>query len=124
MCKKNASAKNLRSKLRFLCTSATTWLTAVSSHCLTTLPAKMPAFSSYMRQNAYHRDLKRSTSSHICYHATKANRRTIRSRVSQPASASKQTDLVNCKLITACYQNSSVVRILTFDNPIRSEKFQ
>jgi len=30
-----------------------TWLTAVSSRCLTTFPAKIPAFNSYMRQNAY-----------------------------------------------------------------------
>ena len=31
-----------------------TWLTAISSHCLTTLPARMSAFNSYMRQNAYY----------------------------------------------------------------------
>jgi len=42
-----------------------------------------------------------------CYcYATKANNRTIRSRVSQPASADKEVEKVNCKLITACYQNS------------------
>ena len=42
-----------------------------------------------------------------CYcYATKASSTTIRSRVSQPASAGKEADLVNCKLITACYQNS------------------
>jgi len=35
-----------------------TWPTAISSHCLTTLPAKMSAFNNYMRLNAYYRDLK------------------------------------------------------------------
>jgi len=38
--------------------------------------------------------------------ATKVNGRTIRSQVSQPASAGKEADLVNCKLITACYRHS------------------
>jgi len=32
--------------------------TTISSHCLTTIPAKMSAFNIYMRQNAYCRDLK------------------------------------------------------------------
>jgi len=41
-----------------------------------------------------------------CCYATKANSTTIRSRVSQPAYAGKEADLVKCKLITACYQNS------------------
>ena len=41
-----------------------------------------------------------------CCYATKANSRTIRSRVSRPATAGKEADQVNCKLITACYQNS------------------
>jgi len=31
-----------------------TWLTAISSHCLDALPAKMSAFNSYIRQNAFH----------------------------------------------------------------------
>jgi len=35
-----------------------TCFTAVSSHCLAALPAKMSAFNSYMRQNAYQRNLK------------------------------------------------------------------
>jgi len=85
-----------------------TRLTAVSSHCLTTLPAKIPAFNSYMWQTAYYRDLKRifaDLSPCYCY-ATKVNRRTIRSQGTQPASAGKEADLVNCKLITACYQQS------------------
>ena len=56
-----------------------------------------------------------TASSKICCHviltlyATKASSTTIRSRVSQPASAGKETDLVNSKRITAssaCYQNS------------------
>jgi len=42
-----------------------------------------------------------------CYcYTTKANSRTIRSQVSQSASARREANLVNCKLITACYQNS------------------
>jgi len=36
----------------------------------------------------------------------KANSRTIRPRVSQPVSVGKDANLVNCKLITACYRNS------------------
>ena len=86
-----------------------TQLTAISSHCLAALPAKMSAFSGYMRQNAYrHRNLKRIFVDLLpCYcYATKANSRTIRSRLSQLASAGKEANLVNCKLITACYQNS------------------
>jgi len=53
-----------------------TLLTAVSSHCLTTLPAKIPAFNSYMRQNAYYLDLKCIFADLLpCYcYATKVNR--------------------------------------------------
>jgi len=84
-----------------------TWLTAISSHCLTSLPAEIPPFNSYMRLNAYYRDFKCIFEDLLpCYcYVTKANSRTIRSRVSQPASAGKESDLVNCKLITACYRN-------------------
>ena len=56
----------------------------------------------------HHRDLKcifEDLLSCHCY-ATQANSTPIRSRVSQPASAGKEADLVNCKLITVCYQNS------------------
>jgi len=69
----------------------------------------MSAFNGYMRQNTYYRDLKYIFEDLLpCYcYATKAICRTIRSRVSQPASAHK-ADLVNCKLITACYQNSEL----------------
>ena len=78
------------------------------SDCLTALPAKMSALNSCVRENAYYRNLKCIFEDLLpCYYyATKANGRTIRSRVSQPASAGKEADLVNCKLITACYQNS------------------
>jgi len=42
-----------------------------------------------------------------CYcYAIKINSRTMRSQVSQPAFAGKGAYLVNCKLITAWYQNS------------------
>jgi len=70
-----------------------TWLTAVSSHCLTTLLAKMSAFISYMRQNAYYRDLKCIFEDFLlCYcYATKAIR-TICPRVLQPASAGEEAD--------------------------------
>jgi len=33
-------------------------LTAINSRCLTALPAKMSAFNSHRRQNAYYRSLK------------------------------------------------------------------
>jgi len=33
-------------------------LTAISSHCLATLPTKMSGFNSHMLQNAYYRSLK------------------------------------------------------------------
>jgi len=36
----------------------------------------------------------------------KGHSKTIRCRVLQPASAGKEADLVNCKLITARYQNN------------------
>jgi len=70
----------------------------------------MSAFSGYTLQNAYYRDLKCIFEDLLpCYcYATKANSRTIRSRVSQPASVDKEADLVNCNLITACLQNSEL----------------
>jgi len=69
--------------------------TAMSSLCLAALPAKMSAFSSSnMRQNAHHRNLKCIFEDLLtCYcYATIANSGTIRSRVSQPASAGKEAD--------------------------------
>ena len=76
--------------------------------CLTTLPTKMSAFSSYLRQNPCYGDSRCIFENLLpCYcYATKANSITIRSRVSQPASASKEANLVNGKLMTACYQNT------------------
>ena len=81
---------------------------AISSHCLTTLPTKMSALNSYMQQSPYYGDSRCIFEDLLpCYcYATKANSRTIRSRVSQPASASKEANLVNGKLMTACHQNS------------------
>ena len=75
---------------------------------LAPLPAKKSAFISYMRQNACHRNMKCIFEDLLpCYCcATKANSRTIRSRVSQSASADREANLMNFKLITACYQNS------------------
>ena len=68
----------------------------------------MSAFSSYMQQNANHGNSKYIFEDLLpCYcYATKANSRTIRSRVSQSTSAGREANLVNCKLITARYQNS------------------
>jgi len=45
-----------------------------------------------------------------------ANSKTIRSRVPQPASAGKEADLVNCKLITACYL--TIVQCVTSANKL------
>jgi len=87
----------------------TSRLYAISSHCLAALPAKMSAFNRCMRQNAYHGDLTCIFEDLLpcdCY-ATKANSRTTRSRISQPASAGKEAVLVNCKLITAWYYQNS-----------------
>jgi len=83
---------------------------AISSRCLTTLPTKISAFNfnSYMRQKACYGDLKCIFEDLLpCYcYETKVNSRKIRSRVSQPASARKESNLVNGKLITARYRNS------------------
>jgi len=73
-----------------------------------TVPTKKSAFNSYMRYNASHRNLKYIFEYLLpCYcYATKANSRTIRSQVSQPAAAGREANLVNFKLITAWHQNS------------------
>ena len=55
-----------------------------------------------------------------CY-AIKTNIRTICSHVSQPASAVKGADLVNCKLVTAWHQNSEL-RLGCFVSVIPSNK--
>jgi len=60
-------------------------------HCLTALPAKMCAFKSLMQQNACYCNSKRPFAGVLpwyCY-AIKTNSRTIRSPLSQPASACK-----------------------------------
>jgi len=69
---------------------------------LAPLPAKLSLFNSHMRQSAYYRNFKcifEDLWPCYCY-VTKANNRTNRSPVSQPASAGKEADSVNCKLIT------------------------
>jgi len=67
----------------------------LSAVCLTTLPAKMSACNSYMRQNAYYPELKSIFENLLpCnFYAMKPSSRTIRSRVSQPASVGKEADL-------------------------------
>ena len=73
-----------------------TLLTAISSHCLAALPAKMSAFSSCIKcdKTAY---LVTSSGplkilSPSSCDATKVNSRTIHSRVSQPAFVVKSSD--------------------------------
>ena len=92
-----------------------TWLTTISSHwsmiavsLAALLSVNLSAFNNYKRQNAYHRNFKCIFEDLLpCYcYATKANSRTIRSRVSQSASADREANLMIFKLITACYQNS------------------
>jgi len=63
-------------------------------HRLAALPAKICAFNSLMQQNACYRNLKWTVAGLLpryCY-AVKTNSRTIRSRLSQPASAGKGRD--------------------------------
>ena len=63
--------------------------TAISSHSLAALPAKMSAFSSHMRQNAYYRiwrNLKWTEDLLPCYcYTIKTKSKTIRLQVWQPA---------------------------------------
>jgi len=69
-------------------------LTAISSHCLAALPAKVSAFNSHMRQNAWYRNLKWTLDLLPCYCDTiKTNGKTIRSQVWQPVSAGKGADM-------------------------------
>jgi len=61
-------------------------------HCLAALPTKMCAFNSLIQQNACYRNKKWTLAGLLpryCY-AIKTNSRTIRSRLSQPASAGKE----------------------------------
>ena len=64
-------------------------------HCLAALPAKMRAFNSLMQQNACYRNIKWTFADLLpCYgYAIMTNSRTIRSRLSQPASAGKGGDI-------------------------------
>jgi len=82
----------------------------MSSHCLVALPAKMSAFNSYMRQNAYHLNFKcilEDLLPSYCY-VTKANSKQFAHKFRNLPlhSAGKEEDSVNCKRIAACYQNS------------------
>ena len=67
----------------------------LSSHCLAALPAKIFAFHRHMRQRVYNRTLKRAFEDLLpCYcYALQIYSRTIRSQVSQPASAGKGADM-------------------------------
>jgi len=64
-------------------------------HCLAALAARMYAFNSLMQQNACYRNIKRTFADLLpcCGYAIKTNSRTIRSRLSQPASAGKGGDM-------------------------------
>jgi len=61
-----------------------------------------------MPQNAYHRVFKCILENLLLFYryATKAISRTIPSQVSKPAHAGKEADLMNSKIIAACFQNS------------------
>ena len=63
--------------------SPTSLLAVISSYCLATLPARMSAFKSHMRQNAQYRNLKWTFEYLLpCYYYTiKTNIKTIRSQV-------------------------------------------
>jgi len=64
-------------------------------HCFAAFTAKMCAFNSLMQQNAYYLNIKWTFAELLpCYfYAMKTNSRTIRSRLSQPASARKGGDM-------------------------------
>jgi len=64
-------------------------------HCLAALTAKMCAFNSMMQQNACYLNIKWTFADLLpCYYyAIKTNSRTIRTRLSQPASAGKGRDM-------------------------------
>jgi len=65
-------------------------------HCLAALPAKLCAFNSLMQQNTCYRNTKWTFAGLLpryCY-AIKTNGRTIRSRLSQTASAGKGSDMI------------------------------
>ena len=66
-----------------------TLFAAISSHCLAALHAKTSAFNSTTWQNAYCRNLE-DLLPRYCY-AIKNNSRTIRSQVTQAASAGKSS---------------------------------
>jgi len=63
--------------------------------------------------DAYHRNFKCIFEDLLpCYcYPRKASSKTIRSRVSQPAFAGEEADLMNCKLITSCYQNVNLTLV-------------
>jgi len=58
------------------------------------IPAKMSAFNSHMRQNAWYRNFKWTSEDLLpCYcYAKKSKSKTIRSQVEQPAPAGKGAD--------------------------------
>ena len=75
-------------------------ITAISSHCLAALTAKMSAFNRHIQQNAYYRKFSGAFEDLLpiyCY-AIKANSKPI---LSQPPLQEKERTGVNCKLITA-----------------------
>ena len=55
----------------------TTWLTAISSHCLAALPAKMSAFSSYITFGKTATIITWSEPFAICYHVIVTQQRLI-----------------------------------------------
>jgi len=77
---------------RFRFTSyKSTWLRAISSHCLAASPATN-VFNSHMRLNAYYRKLKWNFVA-ILLLRNEGHFRNIRTQVSQPTSAGNVTDM-------------------------------
>ena len=96
------------SKARGQCPhSPASLLTAINSHCLAALPAKISTFNSHRWQNAYYCNLKWTLEDSLpCYcYTINTNSRTIRSQLCSLPPQTKKWTWVNCKLITTWHQN-------------------
>jgi len=90
-----------------------TWLTTISCHYLRALRAidagiQQPHAPKHLLPQLEVNTWRLFAMIRVQY-AIKTYSRTFRSQVSQPASANNGADLVNCKLITAWYQNNRTV---------------
>jgi len=91
---KHCKLEQSHSYFFFFTQDKTTRLSAISSHCLVALPAKMSAFNSDMRQNAYYRNLKRTFADLLpCYcYVTKIEQSARKRRVLLCRQRSRQSD--------------------------------